>query len=449
MKPQMLLKALISRGGENVVVDLLIEDLWPDASPERGKRNFRVVLHRLRKFLGHPAGPACPYLSCEMNTVSLNRSAVSLDIDEFLCLCKSAGRAEQTGDLKSAVDFGNSAIELYKGDYLEDELYTLWTMIKREEIRARYVDILLHTAVRYEHQGNSRKSIELYKLLIKADPVFEESYRKLMLLYSNLGRRAEVVRVYEKCRRVLDREVGVEPDMLTTSIYRRIVENSRSDAKTKALEINHPGSCTPEDLADKILTTRCSMDGERKIVTIMFASVADSSTVFENLDPEAVHEIMDGCFRLLLEEVHRFEGTINQFLLSGVMALFGAPVAHEYLYYGKFIREEAIGLVGKRVPGRAETVKKLFESVGGTVESYYLGAGEYDYVIIANVPGNANAASASLKMCACGFGRNNMCALLAPEEIDAKDTAMRHLSPGEALSKLGPRPHMPAMAKAA
>jgi uncharacterized protein with GYD domain len=70
----------------------------------------------------------------------------------------------------------------------------------------------------------------------------------------------------------------------------------------------------------------------------------------------------------------------------------------KYLYYGKFEREEALGIVGNRIPGRAETVKKLFESVGGTVESYYLGAGEYDYVIIANVPGNANAASASLKM---------------------------------------------------
>ncbi len=328
-KPQMLLKALISRGSKDVVVDLLIEDLWPDASPDNGKRNFRVVLHRLRKLLGYPGGTQSPYLSFESNTVSLNRSVVSLDIDEFISLCKCVSRAEQSGDVKSAIDFGNSAIALYKGDYLEDELYTPWTMPKREEIRALYIDVLRRTASLYEHQGNSRKSIELYKLLMKADPVFEDAYRKLMLLYSNIGMRTEAVRVYDECKRVLDREVGVEPDMLTTSIYRRIVENGRAAGKTKPLDFNRPSSYTPKYLADKILTTRSSIEGERKIVTVMFVNVADSGAVFGDLDPEAVHEIMDGCFRLLLDEVHRFEGTINQFLVSGVMALFGAPLAHE------------------------------------------------------------------------------------------------------------------------
>jgi class 3 adenylate cyclase/tetratricopeptide (TPR) repeat protein len=61
----------------------------------------------------------------------------------------------------------------------------------------------------------------------------------------------------------------------------------------------------------------------------MFADVANSTAMFEKLDPEAVHEIMDGCLRLVLDEVHRYEGTINQFLGDGVMALFGAPIAHE------------------------------------------------------------------------------------------------------------------------
>jgi len=51
--------------------------------------------------------------------------------------------------------------------------------------------------------------------------------------------------------------------------------------------------------------------------------------MFEKLDPEAVHKIMDGCFGLLMDEIHRYEGAINQFLGDGVMALFGAPIAHE------------------------------------------------------------------------------------------------------------------------
>src|SRR5271157_5806666 len=99
--------------------------------------------------------------------------------------------------------------------------------------------------------------------------------------------------------------------------------------ETKPLDYDQPRSYTPKYLADKILTTRSSIEGENKIVTVMFADVANSTAMFEKLDPEAVHEIMDRCFGLLMDEIHRYEGTINQFLGDGVMALFGAPIAHE------------------------------------------------------------------------------------------------------------------------
>jgi class 3 adenylate cyclase/tetratricopeptide (TPR) repeat protein len=64
-------------------------------------------------------------------------------------------------------------------------------------------------------------------------------------------------------------------------------------------------------------------------VTVLFADVANYTSMSENLDPEEVHQIMDGCFRILMDEIHKYEGTINQFTGDGVMALFGAPVAHE------------------------------------------------------------------------------------------------------------------------
>ena len=103
----------------------------------------------------------------------------------------------------------------------------------------------------------------------------------------------------------------------------------RRPAEAKPLDYDQPQSYTPKHLADKILTSRSSIEGERKIVTVMFADVANSTAMFENLDPEAVHEIMDGCFRLMMDEIHRYEGTINQFRGDGLMALFGAPIAHE------------------------------------------------------------------------------------------------------------------------
>jgi len=103
----------------------------------------------------------------------------------------------------------------------------------------------------------------------------------------------------------------------------------RKSKEAKPLDLNQPRSYTPKYLADKILTTRSSIEGEHKMVTVMFADVANSTAMFGNLDPEAVHDIMDRCFRLLMEEIHRYEGTINQFLGDGLLALFGAPIAHE------------------------------------------------------------------------------------------------------------------------
>jgi class 3 adenylate cyclase/tetratricopeptide (TPR) repeat protein len=95
------------------------------------------------------------------------------------------------------------------------------------------------------------------------------------------------------------------------------------------VDYNQPQSYTPKFLANKILTTRSSIEGERKLVTVLSADVAHFTSMSENLDPESVHSIMDGCFRLLIEEIHRYEGTINQFLGDGIMAIFGAPVTHE------------------------------------------------------------------------------------------------------------------------
>jgi class 3 adenylate cyclase/tetratricopeptide (TPR) repeat protein len=90
-----------------------------------------------------------------------------------------------------------------------------------------------------------------------------------------------------------------------------------------------PLAYTPKHLAEKILTSRSALEGERKQVTVLFADVAGFTTLAEQLDPEVVHEIINRCFEGITAEVHRFEGTINQYTGDGVMALFGAPIAHE------------------------------------------------------------------------------------------------------------------------
>ena len=90
-----------------------------------------------------------------------------------------------------------------------------------------------------------------------------------------------------------------------------------------------PASYTPKHLAERILRTRAALEGERKHVTVLFADLAGSTAIAERLGPDEFHLTMDRCFALLLDEVHRYEGTVNQFTGDGIMAIFGAPLALE------------------------------------------------------------------------------------------------------------------------
>jgi class 3 adenylate cyclase len=90
-----------------------------------------------------------------------------------------------------------------------------------------------------------------------------------------------------------------------------------------------PLSYTPKHLAEKILQSKAALEGERKQVTVLFCDLANSTAIAERIGPENMHTLLNRFFELALDEVHRYEGTINQFLGDGFMAIFGAPVAFE------------------------------------------------------------------------------------------------------------------------
>ncbi len=90
-----------------------------------------------------------------------------------------------------------------------------------------------------------------------------------------------------------------------------------------------PRAYTPRHLVEKILASQSALRGERKLVTVLFADVVGSMELAERVDPEEWHRLLDRLFRILADGVHRYEGTINQYTGDGIMALFGAPIAHE------------------------------------------------------------------------------------------------------------------------
>jgi class 3 adenylate cyclase/tetratricopeptide (TPR) repeat protein len=124
-------------------------------------------------------------------------------------------------------------------------------------------------------------------------------------------------------------------------------------------ETRTPAAYTPRHLAERILTSRGALEGERKSVTVLFCDLVGSTGLAERLGAEHMHVLVNAFFEIALAEVHRYEGTVNQFLGDGFMALFGAPLAHEdharraalaALGIARALREQPVAVGGAEVP---------------------------------------------------------------------------------------------------
>ncbi|MBI3330147.1 MAG: adenylate/guanylate cyclase domain-containing protein, partial [Nitrospinae bacterium] len=101
-------------------------------------------------------------------------------------------------------------------------------------------------------------------------------------------------------------------------------------ASAPARHLGHvPLAYTPKHLAEKILTSKSALEGERKQVTVLFADLKGSMELLADRDPEEARKLLDPVLERMMEAVHRYEGTVNQVMGDGIMALFGAPIAHE------------------------------------------------------------------------------------------------------------------------
>src|SRR6476660_3205193 len=102
-----------------------------------------------------------------------------------------------------------------------------------------------------------------------------------------------------------------------------------SDAVLAPIQPQAPLAYTPPYLAEKILTSRSALEGERKQVTVLFADLKGSMELLADRDPEEARQLLDPVLERMMAAVHRYEGTVNQVMGDGIMALFGAPITHE------------------------------------------------------------------------------------------------------------------------
>jgi ATP/maltotriose-dependent transcriptional regulator MalT/DNA-binding SARP family transcriptional activator len=234
VQPKQLLKAIVSYGGRKIPKEILIDELWAEESPKAADKNFKTTLQRLRKSLEPSIHKyfSSSYIHLQDNFVFLDPELCQVDIDQFLSLLKRADEKEKRGDVKGSLSFYVEAMEIYKGDFLPDEIYASWADKKREELRLKYIEFLGKMASLYERQGTMKRAADCYKKVIQADPLLEESYQKLMAFYSSKGMYNEALRTYEDCKRALKRELETEPDPTTIAMHKKILEKIGSPPTT-------------------------------------------------------------------------------------------------------------------------------------------------------------------------------------------------------------------------
>jgi class 3 adenylate cyclase len=135
-----------------------------------------------------------------------------------------------------------------------------------------------------------------------------------------------------------------------------------------------PETYTPKHLAEKILTSRSALEGERKQVTVLFADLKGSMELLADRDPEEARKLLDPVVERMMEAVHHYEGTVNQVIGDGIMALFGAPIGHE----DHAVRASYAAL---RMQRRVNLYADELQRAGGTPVQIRVGLNSGDVVV--------------------------------------------------------------------
>lgn len=220
-----LLKILLTNYGKIVVRDELIELLWPSESPKDAAKLLKIAVHYLRRGLGEAQnGKAESFISTEPNGYAFNTASPHrIDALEFEAAAQEGLRFERQGRWREAHAALQTAADLYRGDYLEDEPYSDWCRRRRTQLRETLFEVLVTMGRLLSSAGDVDAAIRCYRRILELDPCLEDVHRDLMDALHRSGKRTQALRQYEACRRALQEEFDAVPVLETETLYRSIL----------------------------------------------------------------------------------------------------------------------------------------------------------------------------------------------------------------------------------
>ena len=221
-KAKILFAYLAYHHKRHIYRDILMDTFWPHSSPESARNCLNVTLHSIRSTL-HKIHPQLECLLFKDECYFFcNEIDIELDSEKFLHYYDIAQRAERRRQNLDALGFYEAAAALYKGDFLEEYPYEVWTGLERENFAETYLVILDRMSDFYACDGRPATAISLCDQILLKDNCREEIYRRLMVCYDRIGQRDRAVRAYKRCMEVLKNTLDVEPTTATRKLYQQI-----------------------------------------------------------------------------------------------------------------------------------------------------------------------------------------------------------------------------------
>lgn len=217
-----IFKYLIANRNRPVAKEILMDLFWPDADLEVARRNLHQAIYGLRQTLRQNL-PDCPYILFENDCYRINPSLrVWVDYEEFERYAQAGQKLEAAGKPMDMVAALAVAEQLYRGDFLAEDLYLDWPRSLREFYHRMYLDLTGRLSSFYLAQRQYIPAAILCQKVLAIDHCNEQACAGMMRCYLVQGQRQLAIREYQACARALQEELGLQPGEELRALYRQI-----------------------------------------------------------------------------------------------------------------------------------------------------------------------------------------------------------------------------------